>query len=111
MTLTYASPIIAQPEGFGAIVVTVEQFPNSAWAQYKAKYPSASSSTVADHFTVTTKFENRIYMDHSPWPPNQSGSTFFYWPSGAVVVTIRYEGNRINEELLKRYLEKYPSTL
>jgi hypothetical protein len=39
------------------------------------------------------------------------GHLFFVWPSGNVVVTIRYETKDIKEEFLRRYLEKYPSSL
>jgi hypothetical protein len=111
LALVYAPSALDQQFGFGAVVVTVEQFPNSAWARYKAKYPNASSGAVADHFTVTTKFENRIYMDSSMWREHPARAMIFHWPSGAVVVTIRNEGKSINEEFLKRYLEKYPSSM
>jgi hypothetical protein len=101
-TLLYDAP---RGLGFGPVVVAVEQYPNSAWARYKAKYPSAGLFPW-NEFATITKSENRIYKDSS-----LGGVLVFHWPSDALAVTVRYQGSQIEEDLLRRYLEKYPSSL
>jgi hypothetical protein len=95
----------------GAVVVTVDQYPDSAWARYMAKYRGPYISPF-EASAIVTKFENRIYMDSAEWYGLRGGVLIFHWPSGGVAITIRYETNSaINDDFLKRYLEKYPSSL
>ncbi len=93
------------------ITAGVEQYPNADWAHYKAKYTATFNPAVGDpkYLVTVTKFQNRIVMDTSM--RDSIGHLFFVWPSGNVMVTIRYETKDINEQVLKRYLEKYPSSL
>lgn len=99
------------PFGYGGVVVTIDQYPNSAWARYKAKYPNPMLGSWGP-LPIVARFENRVYVNSSQWYPNHGGTIFFHWPSGAVAVNIRYEASgSINEEFLKRYLDKYPSSL
>jgi len=93
------------------ITAGVEQYPNADWAHYKAKYTATFNPAVGDpkYLVTVTKFQSRIVMDTSM--RDSIGHLFFVWPSGNVVVTIRYETKDIKEEFLRRYLEKYPSSL
>jgi hypothetical protein len=95
------------PRGSGGVTVTVDQYPNSAWSRYKAKY-SLGSLTALSKVAVVTKFGKRIYLDSSQ---SEGGVLSFHWPCDTMAVTVRYEENHINEEFLKRYLNKYPSSL
>ena len=36
---------------------------------------------------------------------------YFWWPSGNFVVLISYETADVNDEFLRRYLDKHPSSL
>jgi len=109
-TLQY-SRTQSQPFDPGGVVVSIAQYPNAAWAGYKAKYPSASFGAL-NSLAIIRKFGNRIYTDTHLWS-DHGGTLFFFWPSGTVSVTVSYQGTTgsINEEFLRRYLEKYPSAL
>ncbi|MGP0072259.1 MAG: hypothetical protein ACLPWF_10025 [Bryobacteraceae bacterium] len=99
-----------EPFGYGGLSVSIEQFPNQAWARYQAKYPSASSG-ILNSFPIVSKFGNRIYSNASMWS-GQGGALFFDWPSGANTITISCQTTAsANEEFVRRYLEKYPSSL
>ena len=67
----------------------MEQYPNSDWARYKAKYTATFNPALGDpkYLVTVTKFQNRIVMDTSML--DSIGQLFF----------------------VKRYLEKYPSSL
>jgi len=39
-----------------------------------------------------------------------SGELYYLWPSGNLVVLIEYGMKDVNEEFIRRYLEKHPSS-
>jgi hypothetical protein len=123
-SVAYAPPQMAdRSQAFPPpVTVTIEQFPNQAWADYSAKYPPGYSWLSGDPRTTITsviKFGNKILMDRTLRFPDETGQLKFYWPSGNIFVTVIYDGgNRIvrnpssiDEEFLRRYLERYRSTL
>ena len=93
--------------------VFVQQFPNAEWALYKTKYPVDYGSSLNDpqYRSIITKFGNRIVMNTAGRYPDGNRKLDFLWPNGNVVVTVRYETRNVDEEILKRYLSKYPSSL
>ena len=93
------------------ITASVDQYPNSDWARYKAKYTATYNPALGDpkYLVTVTKFQNRIVMDTSML--DSIGQLFLVWPSGKAVVTIHFETKDVNELFLRRYLEKYPSSL
>jgi hypothetical protein len=99
-----------EPSGLG-VDAQVMQYPSSGWARYKAMYPDVNP-TDPDEFTLVTRFGNKVFMDTSLWF-GRGGTLSFRWTSGTNSVVIRYTSSSgsINEEFLKRYLEKYPSSL
>jgi hypothetical protein len=94
-----------------SVTATVHQYPNAVWARYRAKFPDFNLYNRSAGFTVVTKFQNRVYFDSSPGQ-KQLGNSAFHWPSGAISIDLSYHSaGPINEEFLRRYLEKYPSSL
>lgn len=95
------------------VTAQVSQFPNAAWARYNAKYPSGFNVALNElkDLVIVTKFGNRIVMNATMRYSDGGGRLEFLWPCGDVVVTLRYETREVNEEFLKRYLDKYPSAL
>ena len=88
------------------VVVEVQQYPNEAWPLYYAKWspmPDLLPSRPDLVLTRVSKFNNQVVVDR------QFGKLLLFWPSGKNVVSI--QSNVIEEELLHRYLEKYPSSL
>ena len=57
------------------------------------------------------KFGNRVVMDRQFRFRDESGKLLYFWPSGKNFITILYYSPVVNEEFLRRYLEKYPSSL
>jgi hypothetical protein len=96
--------------GYGGVTARVQFYPNPAWARYRAKYPEGGTIYM-DQVAIVTKFQNRIYRDSSMSHSNQTDVTSFRCSSGAAAIHLRYDGSSINEEFLRRYLEKYPSSL
>lgn len=96
----------------GAVRVTIRQYPNSEWAAYLAKYPPDMVDLPEDSklHMRTTKFQNIVWSD-----VNETGlpvQLYYQWPSANDVVTINYVWPYDNsDEFLRRYLEKYPSSL
>ena len=100
--------VYTNPNQPGVLTVTIDQYPNPAWARYEAKYQN--NPNMPDYVTIVTKFGQRIYVNSSQWD-SKVGGLIFDWPSGTAFVHLSYVGTDINEEILKRYLEKYPSSL
>jgi hypothetical protein len=61
--------------------------------------------------TKVTKFSQTIVQNASMRYPNGDGTLCFLWPGGNLVVSVCYETPKVDEEFLKQYLEKYPSSL
>jgi hypothetical protein len=97
---------------FKSVLVTVQQYPNAEWAQYLAKYPHNIYNSFDDpkHHAIVSKFQNNVRADllENPGP---SVPVYYMWPSGNNVVTVRYEGPHDDEDILRAYLEKYPSSI
>jgi hypothetical protein len=97
------------------VTVEVRQFPDEAWAQFFAKWsPNPELLRRGDpnlDMTPVQKFGNRIVMDRQHRSPDESGMLWFFWPSVKDFVVVYYRSKTIEEEVLRRYLEKYPSSL
>jgi len=118
--ITYAKDEPPEPlcEGYpDEIPVTVEvrQFPNEAWALYMAKWSPMPNVLKDDDpdldIARVTKFKNRIVLDRQWRSPDETGVLLYFWASGQNLVCITYSSKGINEEFLRRYLVKYPSSL
>lgn len=96
----------------GLVRVTIQQYPNSEWAIYLAKYPPSMLALPEGsklHMRIT-KFQNTVWSDvYETVVPAQ---LYYQWPSGNDVVTITYIWPYNNsDEFLRAYLQKYPSSL
>ncbi len=94
------------------VAVNVTQLPNADWARYDVKYPSINIAIASPQsLTKVTKFSQTIVQNTSMRYSNGGGTLCFLWPSGNFVVSICYETPQVDEEFLRQYLEKYPSSL
>jgi hypothetical protein len=86
--------------------VTVRQFPNAAWASRDLRqlpvlaaiqlYPSTIKKKMTfGHIVLTCTFVDE---------PN------FYWASGDTTILIGFKGTGVIDEMLKKYLDRYPSS-
>ena len=98
-----------------AVVVQVQRFPNNAWPLYFAKWSPNPGFLREENpdlvLTRVRKFKNRVVIDRQFRSPDETGKLWFFWPSGNNMVNIIYVWKAVEEELLRRYLEKYPSSL
>jgi hypothetical protein len=96
------------------ISIVVQQYPNSAWAQYFAEYPPNrynSFDNPKQHATVA-QFNNRVRSNQLERSPGQTWYPLYYmWPSGSRVITVEYYTQEENLEIVRAYLEKYPSLI
>jgi hypothetical protein len=99
-----------RPDSF-TIWVTVQQYPNAAWANHSAtpcaapresrkKIKKLGYSLVADNSTYDKVTRRRVFV----------------WNSGSYLITIRFDNpglaeDSVEDAFLKPYLEKYPSTM
>jgi hypothetical protein len=96
------------------VSVWVHQLPNDDWALYFAKHsplPSLVPKNRSLVLSLVRKFGNRVVMDRQFRFPDESGKLLYFWPSGKNLVTVIYYSTVVNEEFLRRYLEKYRSSL
>ncbi len=94
------------------VAVNVTQLPNTDWARYDVKYPPMNIAIDSPQsLTKVTKFSQTIVQNASMRYPNGDGTLCFLWPGGNFVVSVCYETPKVDEEFLKQYLEKYPSSL
>jgi hypothetical protein len=96
------------------ISVVVQQYPNSAWAQYFAEYPQNIYVSPDDPkvHALVTQFNNKVRSSQVERPPGQTSIPLYYmWPSGNCVVTVDYRTSDENLEIVRAYLEKYPSSI
>jgi hypothetical protein len=107
-----ASPPPAAPRNY--IRVEVQQYPNSAWAQYFADYPSNiyNSFDNPKHHAIVIQFNNRVRSDELERSPGQTWIPLYYiWPSGNSVISIWHDTPDEHLEIERAYLEKYPSSI
>jgi hypothetical protein len=91
--------------------VQVYQYPNAAWAAYQAQqflWDSIAENPKA--VTTVTKFGNKVIMNTLMRYPNGGGDLYFYWASGNWFVKVTFDAAE-EDEFLKEYLVRYPSTL
>jgi len=96
------------------ISVVVQQYPNSAWAQYFAEYPQRMYISPDDPklHALVTQFNNKARSSQLERFPGQTWNPLYYmWPSGNCVVTVEYHTPDENLEIVRAYLEKYPSSI
>jgi len=94
------------------IFVTVQQFPNAAWANYFA----GDTPCVAPegHRKRIKKLGYPLMVDNSTYD-GVNRRRVFIWNSGDYVITIRFDNpglaeDSVEDTFLQPYLEKYPST-
>ena len=95
------------------VAVEVTQMPDADWANYRVKYPQLNIGLVDDpqHLTKITKFGQTIVEDTRMRYPNGEGTLCFLWPSGVFAFSVCYEKPQVDEEFIRQYLAKYPSSL
>jgi hypothetical protein len=107
--------VVEKGDGNPAVIVQVQQFPNDAWPLYFAKWSPNPSFLQEENpnlvLTRVTKFKSRVVMDRQFRFSDETGKLWFFWPSGSNLVNIIYNSKAVEEEFLRRYLEKYPSSL
>jgi hypothetical protein len=98
-----------------AVVVEVHQYPNEAWPLYFVKWSPIPGILQDENprlvLTRVEKFRNQVVMDRQFRSPDETGILWFFWPSGRNLVSITYRSRVIDEQFLRRYLEKFPSSL
>jgi hypothetical protein len=96
------------------ISVVVQQYPNSAWAQYFAEYPPNRYNSFDNpkQHAIFAQFNNRVRSNQLERSPGQTWYPLYYtWPSGNCVITVEYYTPEENLEIVRAYLEKYPSSI
>lgn len=96
------------------ISVVVQQYPYSAWAQYFAEYPPRMYISPDDpkQHAFITEFNNKVRSNQPDRSPGQTWNPLYYmWPSGNSVITVEYHTPEENPEIVRAYLEKYPSSI
>jgi hypothetical protein len=97
-----------------SIMVAVQQYPSSEWAQHFAEFPARMYISPDDpkQHAVVTQFDNKVRSSQLTRAPGQTAIPLYYmWPSGDVVTTIDYRTKDENLEIVRAYLEKYPSSI
>lgn len=96
------------------ISVVIEQYPDSAWAQYFAEYPQRIyiSSDDPKLHALVIQFDNKVRSSQLERSPGQTWIPLYYmWPSGNCVVTVEYHTPDENLAIVQAYLQKYPSSI
>jgi hypothetical protein len=96
------------------ITATVEEYPNAQWAQYLAEYPPRMYLSFDDtkEHALVSEFNNKIRSSQLTRAPGQTAIPLYYkWPSSNCVITIDYRTPDENLEIVRAYLEKYPSSI
>lgn len=94
--------------------VIVQQYPNSAWAQYFAEYPANKYNSFDDpkQHAIVVQFNNKVRSNQLERSPGQTWYPLYYiWPSDSCIVTVEYHTPDENLEVVRAYLEKYPSSI
>ena len=86
------------------ISVTVQQYPNSAWAQYYAEYPHMMYIS-PDHpktHALVTQFSNKVGSSQLERSLHQAAIPLYsVWPSGNCVITVEYHTPDENLEIVR----------
>jgi hypothetical protein len=96
------------------ISIVVQQYPNSAWAQYFAEYPPNRYNSFDNpkQHAIVAQFNNRVRSNQLERSPGQTWYPLYYmWLSGSCVITVEYYTQEENLEIVRAYLEKYPSSI
>jgi len=96
------------------ISVVVQQYPNSAWAQYLAEYPPRIYISPDDpkQHALVTLFNSKVRSSQLTRVPGQTAIPLYYmWPSRNCVVKIDYDTSDEALEIVRAYVEKYPSSI
>lgn len=96
------------------VMATVQQYPSSAWAQHFAEFPGRMYISPDDpkQHAVVTQFNNKVRSSQLTRAPGQTAIPLYYmWSSGDVVITIDYYTRDENLEIVRAYLERYPSSI
>ena len=95
-----------------AVVVGVSQLPNAEWAYYRSKYPATNVAIDSPQTLIRViRFGQVVVQDAHMRYPDGGGTLCFHWPSGNFAVSVCYETKKVDEEFLREYLAKYPSSL
>jgi hypothetical protein len=96
------------------ISIVVQQYPNSGWAQYFAEYPPNRYNSFDNpkQHAIVAQFNNRVRSNQLERSPGQTWYPLYYmWPNGSCVITVEYYTLDENLEIVRAYLEKYPSSI
>jgi hypothetical protein len=95
------------------VQVIVTEYPNDDWSRYLTRYPLDYNLVIDSpgQLTSVTKFGQTITRDSIDRHANDTGLLCYRWPSGNFTIAVCYETPHVDEEFLRRYLEKYPSSL
>jgi hypothetical protein len=94
------------------VAVNVTQLPNPEWARYRVKYPPINVAIDSPQsLTRVRKFGQTVVQDSHMRYTNGGGTLCFLWPSSSFAVSVCYESPKVDEEFLRKYLERYPSSL
>lgn len=108
-------PTPQAPLGPGQFVwVIVQQYPNSAWAQYFAEYPPNRYNSFDDpkQHAIVVQFNNKVRSNQLERSPGQTWYPLYYmWPSDNCIITVEYHTPDENLEIVRAYLEKHPSSI
>ena len=106
---------VPQPPAPGQYVwVIVQQYPNSAWAQYFAEYPPNRYNSFDNpkQHAIVVQFNSRVRSNQLERSPGQTWYPLYYiWPCGNYVITVEYHTSDENLVIVRAYLEKYPSSI
>jgi hypothetical protein len=90
------------------VTVQISEYPNAAWAKYQLKDVPFRDADIlySGNIKTVTKFGHSVLINAM-----QGGhGSYVYWPSANNVVVLHYSGEE-DDEFVKQYLAKYPSSL
>lgn len=96
------------------ISVVVQQYPNSSWAQYFAEYPPNRYNSFDDpkQHAIVVQFNNKVRSNQLERSPRQTWDPLYYmWPNGNCLITVEYHTPDESPEIIRAYLERYPSSI
>ena len=96
------------------ISIVIQQYPNSAWAEYFAEYPANRYNSFDNpkQHAIVAQFHNRVRSNQLERSPGQTWYPLYYiWPSRNCVITVEYDTPDEDLEIVQAYLEKYPSSI
>jgi hypothetical protein len=85
--------------------VDVTLLPSESVAKYRTKNPRYNVAVISPaSLTNVQRFGQTVIQD-------TYGNVCFHWPSNNIVVSVCFDTSQIHDAFLRRYLEKYPSSL